>query len=140
PAQARRRLPARLAQNNHLAGIRQLTNTPEGEEENPLSPITLRKEVATLRACWNWAVHSGLLAAHFPNKGLRFPKAQEKPPFQTRDAIERIIARGGLEEKERKALWDALFLSVWDVGELLQHVRTHASLPWIYPMVFTAAH
>jgi len=112
----------------------------KGKKKIPLSPITLRKEVATLRACWNWAVHSGLLAAHFPNKGLRFPKAQEKPPFQTRDAIERIIARGSLDEKELKALWDGLFLGVSEIGELLQHVKTNASLPWIYPMVFTAAH
>lgn len=112
----------------------------KGKKKIPFSPTTLRTEVATLRACWNWAAHSGLLARHFPNKGLRFPKTQEKPPFQTRDAIERIIARGGLDEKERKALWDALFLGVSEIGELLQHVKAHAGLPWNYPMVFTAAH
>jgi hypothetical protein len=77
---------------------------------------------------------------HFPNKGLRFPKSQEKPPFQTRDAIERIIARGGLDESERKALWDGLFLGVAEVAEFLAHVRTHSAHPWIYPMVFAAAH
>jgi integrase len=112
----------------------------KGRKKNPLSPATLRKEIASLRACWNWAVDSGLLSGMFPNKALRFPKTQEKPPFQTRDAIERIIARGGLSEQEQKALWDGLFLSVSEIYELLQHVKAHAAHPWVYPMVFTAAH
>ncbi len=112
----------------------------KGKKKIPLSPVTLRKETASLRACWNWAVHSGLLIGPFPNKGLRFPKSQEKPPFQTREAIERIITRGGLGEQEQKALWDCLFLGVAEVHELIEHVRIHASHPWIHPMIFTAAH
>ena len=28
-----------------------------------VSPVTLKKEVATVRACWNWAVHGGLSRA-----------------------------------------------------------------------------
>jgi integrase len=112
----------------------------KGKKKIPLSPATLRKEVASLRACWNWAVHSGFLAGAFPNKGLRFPKTNERPPFQTLDAIERIIARGGLSDTEQRALWDGLFLSVAEVAELLQHVKAHSAHAWIYPMVFTAAH
>src|SRR5262249_41179044 len=103
-------------------------------------PVTLRKEIASLRACWNWATHSGLLTGSFPNRGLRFPKCQEKPPFQTREAIERIIARGGLDDPAQKALWDCLFLGVTEIHELLEHVRLTASHAWIYPMIFTAAH
>ena len=112
----------------------------KGKKKIPLIPTTLRKEVASLRACWNWAVHSGLLAGQFPNKGLRFPKTQEKPPFQTRDAIERIIARGSLDERERKALGDGLFLGIAEINEFLRHVNAHAGHSWIHPMVFTAAH
>jgi hypothetical protein len=39
-----------------------------------VAPVTLKKEIATVRACWNWAVHGGVLKGVFPGKGLRFPK------------------------------------------------------------------
>jgi hypothetical protein len=61
-----------------------------------LSPVTLRKEVASLRAAWNWAAQVGLLKGPFPNRGLCFPKTDEKPPFQTWEQIEQRIALGGL--------------------------------------------
>jgi hypothetical protein len=31
-----------------------------------VSPVTLKKEVATLRACWNWAAQAGVLKGAFP--------------------------------------------------------------------------
>ena len=62
----------------------------------PLSPIMLRKEMASFRACLNWGVQSSKLRGAFPNRGLKYPKANEKPPFQTWEEIERQIARGGL--------------------------------------------
>ena len=39
--------------------------------------------MATVRACWHWAVHGGLLKGTFPGRGLRFHKAEEKEPFRT---------------------------------------------------------
>jgi site-specific recombinase XerC len=42
-----------------------------------ISPVTLKKEMATVRACWNWVVHGGLLKGAFPGRGLRFPKEEE---------------------------------------------------------------
>lgn len=56
-----------------------------------VSPVTLRKEIASLRACWNWAVHGGVLKGIFPSKGLRFPKQDEKEPFRTFADVEAII-------------------------------------------------
>jgi len=56
-----------------------------------LSPVTLRKELASFRALWNWSVKSGLLTGPFPNQGLVFPKTEEKPPFQTWEEIERQV-------------------------------------------------
>ena len=112
----------------------------KGKKKLPLSPATLRKEVSSFRACWNWAAHTGLIIGAFPNKGVRFPKSQEKPPFQTWDTIEQIISRGGLSDAEQKNLWDAVFLGLTEINQLLQHVKQHAAHPWIYPMVFTAAH
>src|SRR5205823_5299850 len=48
-----------------------------------VAPVTLKKEVATFRACWNWATHGNLLKGTFPSRGLRYPKEDEKEPFRT---------------------------------------------------------
>ncbi len=105
-----------------------------------LSPATTRKELITLRTGWNWAVEMGLVTGRFPKKGLRYPKLDEKPPFMTRAEIERRIAAGGLTEAEKKDLWNALFLTLPEVAELLDVLRESATLPWVYPMACLASH
>jgi integrase len=106
----------------------------------PLSPVTLRKEVASLRACWNWGVQAGKVSGPFPNRGLKYPKANEKPPFQTWQEIERQIARGGLTEAEQEDLWNCLFLTLTQVAAVLAHVKEHAQLPFVFPLFAFAAH
>lgn len=106
----------------------------------PLSPITLRKEMATFRACWNWGVHGGKLRGHFPSRSLKYPKGEENPPFRTWEEIERQIALGGLTEREREELWDCLFLTLAEIGELLAFVKENAAHPWVYPAFCFAAH
>lgn len=106
----------------------------------PLSPVTLRKEMASLRACWNWGVQSGKLQGAFPNRGLKYPKANEKPPFQTWEEIERPIARGGLTPAEEDDLWDCLFLTLPQIAELLAYVKEQTHVPFLYPMFAFAAH
>jgi len=112
----------------------------ERRVKESISPVTVRKEVGTLRTAWNWARANGLLAVAYPDNSLVYPKTDEKPPFQTRDEIERKIRRGGLTEEERDELWECLFLTLPDLAELLQHVQAAARHAWIYPMVSFAAH
>ncbi len=112
----------------------------KGIHGRPLSPTTIKKEVASLRAAWNWGVQSGLLAGMFPHKGLRYPKAAEKPPFQTWAAIERQIQAGGLGPEEKRDLWDCLFLTLAEVDELLAFVKGAAVQPWVYPLFCFVAH
>ncbi len=83
-----------------------------GIRKRRLSAVTLRKELASFRAVWNWGVRAGLLTGRFPNEGLVYPKTDEKPPFQTLEEIERQIARGGLAPAEERDLWGCLFLTV----------------------------
>jgi len=64
-----------------------------GKRQRRLSPETLKKEMASLRAAWNWGIRTELVAGAFPGRGLTYPKTDEKPPFQTRADIERKIAR-----------------------------------------------
>ena len=111
----------------------------KGIRNRPLSPATIRKEVASFRAAWNWAVQMGLVTGNYPNRGLKFPKAEEKPPFQTWQEIERQIVRGVTVAEERD-LWDCLFLTLPEIADLLQFVKVTARQPFIYPMFCFAAH
>ncbi len=99
------------------------------------APTTIRKEVATLRGAWNWGEAMGLTDTRFPNKGLRYPKADEKAPFMTMGEIQRQITAGGTD-----ALWECLYLQSGEVTELLSHVCEKATHPWIYPLFCFAAH
>jgi hypothetical protein len=71
-----------------------------GMRGRTLSAATIKKELITLRTAWNWARHAGVLKTAFPLKGVKFPKTQEKPPFQTWAEIERQIKHGGLSEAD----------------------------------------
>ncbi|MEX1223634.1 MAG: site-specific integrase, partial [Pirellulales bacterium] len=70
----------------------------------------------------------------------RYPKFEEKPPFQTCEEIERKIARGGLSAAEQADLWDCLFLTLPEIDDLLAHVKDAARHPFLYPMFVFAAH
>ena len=85
--------------------LQEYINTRRAEknkQKTAISPITIRKELTTLSGVWTWAMASGLVAA-FPNKGLKYPKGTEKPPFQTWEEIEKQINRGKLSEREQEA-------------------------------------
>lgn len=106
----------------------------------PLSPTTIRKEVATFRATWNWGVQAGYLSGPFPHRGLKYPKSTEKPPFQTWEEIERQIQAGGVDEAQQRELWDCLYLTPPQIEELLAFVLAHAAHGFLHPMFAFAAH
>jgi len=105
-----------------------------------VTPVTIRKAVVALRTVWNWGVNNKLLTGRFPHAGVKYPKATEKPPFQTMKEIEAQIARGKLSKAEESDLWDCLFLTVSEIAELLDYVKRHARHSFIYPMFVFAAH
>lgn len=105
-----------------------------------ISATTIRKEITTLRTAWHWAIHAAGHAGDYPNKGLVYPKTDELPPYQTREEIERRVAAGGLSPAQVEELWDALYLRPDEIAELLEHVRTNARHPWIYPLACMAGH
>ena len=72
-----------------------------------LAPATIRKEIVTLRTAWNWGVKLGIVAVRYPCDGLRYPKSDEKPPFQTREESERQLP--GLSPAQAAELWEALW-------------------------------
>ncbi len=72
-----------------------------------LSPDTIKREVDTLKCILNWAQSQQLVKEAPSLRGLVYGKRDEKPPFMTRTEIERILARGGLDETEIARLCDA---------------------------------
>jgi len=99
-----------------------------------ITGTTIKKELVTLGSVWKWGVSANHLQGSFPNQGLRMPKSTENSVFQTRSEILRQIESGASED-----LWDALFLSMAEINDLLKHVKTNAALPCIYPMFAVAA-
>lgn len=110
-----------------------------GIRKRSLSPVTTKKELATLRAAWNWGVQAGILVGAFPNRGLRFPKTGEKPPFRTFAEVAELVAGGGLPAAERQDLWDAVFLTREESAELLAHAAANPTHPCVPPMFAFAA-
>lgn len=105
-----------------------------------LSPVTIRKELGTFSSIWNWAVQSEKLEGVFPNRGLKFPKTDQKQHFQTYEEIERQIQRGNLNEAQQADLWDCLYLTQGSIAEVLDFIREKVTNDFLYPMVLIAAH
>ena len=116
-----------------LAKLQEYVNK---RERDAVAPATIRKEVARLRAAWNWGEPMDLTSGRFPNRGPRYPKADEKPPFMTMAEIERQLAAGG----DPETLWEALYLTAPELTELLAHVKEKAVHPWVYPVFCFSAH
>lgn len=104
-----------------------------------LSPYTVRKEISSLRAAWNWATPHGIVNGLFPSKGIVYPKTDEKPPFMTLQEVQQKIALG-VSTTEAAELWESLYLRKEEIEELLSHVKATASHPWIYPLCCAAAY
>lgn len=102
---------------------------------NPISPVTIRKEIVTLSGMWNWAASLGKVEGSYPGRKLKFPATSEPPRFQTWQDIERQIKNGGSQD-----LWDSLFVNTDEIAALLKYAETHAYKPYVYPMLVAAAH
>jgi integrase len=104
----------------------------------PINPVTVKKELATVRYVWNWAFRQQRVGVRFPGTGLVFPKAKSKPPFRTLAQIRAIVDRGGLTQPELRAVWDGLYLTPAEITEFLAHVRRQPLRAWVYPFVVCA--
>ncbi len=130
--------------NSRSKEFTQYSRTVAGKK-NPVkrtvSATTIKKEIATLGTIWRWAATVPLLKGNYPSRGLRYPKADDKPPFQTRDEIDRQIATQSLVGSDASELWECLYLRKQEVEKLLSAVEKRNWLPpYIFPMILTAAH
>jgi integrase len=104
----------------------------------PLSPVTIRKEVVTLRTVWNWAKHSKLLQDEFPARGLKYPKGTEKPPYMPFQEVLKRTKR--MEPDEAAELWECAFLTREELEDLLAYVKRIAKHSYTYPMFVFCGH
>ena len=112
----------------------------KGIRGKSLSTVTIKKEITTLRTVWIWAKDAGYVGRALSLKGLRYPKVNEKPAFQTLAEIERRITLNNTSEQQEHELWASLFLTTDEIRELLKHVRETARHAFLYPMFVFAAH
>ncbi|MEM8866041.1 MAG: site-specific integrase [Planctomycetota bacterium] len=112
----------------------------ENRHGKPIRSDTIKKELATLRVAWNWAIDHDLIEKAFPSRGLSFPKRSEKLPFMTWDEITRTLRRGGLDPGEENELWESLFLRREEVDELIGHLTANSPQRFVLPMILMAAH
>jgi integrase len=112
-----------------------------GLRKKKVSRKTVEKELGTLSSIWNkWGVVQGLIASPPPLGDLTYPKGTKKPKFQTREQIERAIARGRMAPEAQAELWHSLFLTLSEVEAFLDHVRDADRPAYVYPMAVFAAH
>ena len=83
-------LTLRALNKTHLQQYVTQRSREPGRQGN-ISAATIRKEIATFGSLWGWARSEGFVDSEFPRKGLMFPKATERPPFQTWEQIERRV-------------------------------------------------
>lgn len=82
----------------------------------------------------------GYARGEFPNRGLRSPKVLEKAKFQTWAEIERQISKGRHSEMEQADLWDRLYLTTTEIGQILDFVECQPNNSFMDPMLLIAAH
>jgi integrase len=101
-----------------------------------VGPITIKKEIDSFRAVWNWGKSDSRVTGDFPAAGLVYPKSEEKLPFMDWAEIERRVSAGGDADK----LWECLYLKEDEVEEFMQFAEKAASPDYMHPMLMTAAH
>ncbi len=93
---------------------------------------TVKMERSTLVRFFNWAVRHNYYTKS-PAEGLDKIKAgADRPPFRTSAEIANIIKRGGLDDIAIQELWDTLYLTPKEIGQILGKVRQYANSDYSY--------
>ena len=106
----------------------------------PVVAETIRKELATLRVVWNWALRQEFINRPAPVAGLQYPKRDQRHPFRTWDEIMAILARGSVSKEEERELWESLYLTREEIHEALKFAKSVAKHAFIYPLLLLVAH
>ena len=95
-----------------------------------ISPMTIKKEIVTLRTVWN--ASAKYVEDAFPGRKLKYPKATEKLPFMSFAEVEERTR--GIGEEDATELWEAVYLTVEDLDDVFKHLENNP-LRFVHPMV-----
>ncbi len=110
------------------------------KREREAKGVTVHKERQTLRAFFKWAARKTRLPSS-PAEELRMVQAgEDKSAFRTVDEVEEILQRGALADDEVNALWEGLYLTEEEIGEILRTIEAKADLDFLHPMVAVPAY
>lgn len=110
-----------------------------GRRKQPVSHVTIKKEIGTLASIWNrWASPLALVTGSAPTKNLLYQKTKAKSPFQTLEQVRRQIDRGKLTPVQQRELWDSVYLTLTDIEEMLDHIKNE-NRAFLFPMFLFAA-
>jgi integrase len=103
--------------------LRDLKKTSDGET------VTRYRVTLTLFCKWVTKEHD-VPPFPFPADDLpKFKGSREQDPFRTAEQINRVLERGGLDEEQVLAQWEALYLDPTEIAGLLALVRERAQDP-----------
>jgi len=133
-------LELRSLKPEHLQSyVNQRSQLP-GRFGKTISTTTIKKELATLRSIWNWAIVHDYVTKPLSLRSLKYPKLDEKAPYRTIEEIEREIEIAKLPEQEQQELWHGLYLRTEEISEILSLIKQHSAYGYLYPMAALAAY
>jgi integrase len=99
-----------------------------------VSDTTVKKERQTLISIFAWAVQEEILVAS-PAAGLPVIKAdRDRPRFRTLEEIEAMLTQGGLDDAQITEIWECLYLTPVEIGEILALVKQQSNPDYVLPM------
>lgn len=129
------------------AGTRPVDQIRHRDLENALlqrhrvvSGATVNKERRTLLTLFGWALRQDYLDASPAASLPVFEADSDGPPFRTVEEIEEILSRGDLDDIEVKDLWECLYLTQEEIGEILSLVKERAGCGFVHPIFMIIAY
>jgi len=110
------------------------------ERFHVVSSTTVKKERQTLLSLFSWAIQQEYLESS-PAAALPMIKSDHnRPPFRTLDEIDEIVNRGELDADELEGVWECLYLTQKEIGEILSLVNERAQEDFVLPMFTITAY
>ena len=92
-----------------------------------VTDTTVKKERQTLVSVFAWAVQQEIIDSS-PAAALPAIKAdRDRPPFRTLEEIEEMLNQGGFDDTQAAEIWECLYLTTVEVGEILTLVKQQPS-------------
>lgn len=121
------KLPVDQLHHRHIAAILR-------QRFHKVADTTVKKERQTLISFFAWAVQEEILETS-PAAALPAIKAdRNRPRFRTLEEIEATLAQGGLDDAQTTEIWECLYLTPADIGEILALVKQRAHVDFAHAM------